>query len=97
MSPLITHNPIINLYFSVYADALLWYQRGKIDYNTFCMDFGSHPTFSRHAKAQTSLALVIWLNENVQGIELDGWQAYTSRRKAAEDVYHVDARGGGGI
>jgi len=22
-------------------------------------------TFSRHAKAQTSLALVIWLNENV--------------------------------
>ena len=25
----------------------------------------SHPTFSRHAIAQTSLALVIWLNENV--------------------------------
>ena len=25
-------------------------------------------SFSRHAKAQTSLALVIWLNENVQRI-----------------------------
>ena len=24
-----------------------------------------HATFSRHAKAQTGLALVIWLNENV--------------------------------
>ena len=26
---------------------------------------GLHPTFSRHAKAETSFALVIWLNENV--------------------------------
>ena len=25
-----------------------------------------HSTFSRHAKVQTSLALVTWLNENVQ-------------------------------
>ena len=24
--------PFFNLYFSVYADALLWYQQGKIDY-----------------------------------------------------------------
>ena len=31
--------PFCNLYFSVYADALLWYQQGKIDYNTFCMEF----------------------------------------------------------
>ena len=28
-----------NLYFSVYADALLWYQQGKIEYNEFCMQF----------------------------------------------------------
>jgi len=28
-----------NLYFSVYADALLWYQQGKIDYDEFCMQF----------------------------------------------------------
>ena len=27
---------------------------------------GFLPTFSRHAKAQTGLALAIWLNENVQ-------------------------------
>ena len=31
--------PFCNLYFSVYADALLWYQQGKIDYNTFCLEF----------------------------------------------------------
>ena len=31
--------PFSNLYFSVYADALLWYQQGKIDYKTFCMEF----------------------------------------------------------
>ena len=31
--------PFCNLYFSVYADALLWYQQGKIDYATFCMEF----------------------------------------------------------
>ena len=31
--------PFCNLYFSVYADALLWYQQGKIDYNEFCMQF----------------------------------------------------------
>ena len=31
--------PFCNLYFSVYADALLWYQQGKIDYETFCMEF----------------------------------------------------------
>lgn len=31
--------PFCNLYFSVYADALLWYQQGKIDYNTFCQEF----------------------------------------------------------
>ena len=31
--------PFCNLYFSVYADALLWYQQGKIDYKTFCMEF----------------------------------------------------------
>ena len=28
-------------------------------------NIGFHPSFSRHAKDQTSLALVIWLNENV--------------------------------
>lgn len=31
--------PFCNLYFSVYTDALLWYQQGKIDYATFCMEF----------------------------------------------------------
>ena len=31
--------PFCNLYFSVYADALLWYQQGKIDYEAFCMEF----------------------------------------------------------
>ena len=31
--------PFYNLYFSVYADALLWYQQGKIDYDEFCMQF----------------------------------------------------------
>jgi len=31
--------PFCNLYFSVYADALLWYQQGKIDYDVFCMQF----------------------------------------------------------
>jgi hypothetical protein len=30
---------------------------------------GFHPTFSRHAKAETSFALVIWLNENVPIVE----------------------------
>ena len=28
-----------NLYFSVYADALLWYQQRKIGYDEFCMQF----------------------------------------------------------
>ena len=31
--------PFCNLYFSVYADTLLWYQQGKIDYDEFCMQF----------------------------------------------------------
>lgn len=31
--------PFCNLYYSVYADALLWYQLGKIDYKTFCREF----------------------------------------------------------
>lgn len=31
--------PFSNLYFSVYADALLWYQQGKIDYEEFCWQF----------------------------------------------------------
>ena len=31
--------PFCNLYYSVYADALLWYQQGKIDYYTFCQEF----------------------------------------------------------
>ena len=31
--------PFCNLYYSVYADALLWYQQGKIDYETFCLEF----------------------------------------------------------
>ena len=31
--------PFCNLYFSVYADALLWYQQDKIDYDEFCMQF----------------------------------------------------------
>ncbi len=31
--------PFCNLYFSVYADALLWCQQGKIDYDEFCMQF----------------------------------------------------------
>ena len=31
--------PFCNLYFSIYADALLRYQQGKIDYATFCQEF----------------------------------------------------------
>ena len=31
--------PFCNLYYSVYADAQLWYQQGKIDYYTFCQEF----------------------------------------------------------
>ena len=31
--------PFCNLYFSVYADALLWYQQGKIGYEECCMQF----------------------------------------------------------
>jgi hypothetical protein len=31
--------PFCNLFYSVYADALLWYQQGKIDYYTFCQEF----------------------------------------------------------
>ena len=31
--------PFSNLYYSVYADALLLYQQGKIDYYTFCLEF----------------------------------------------------------
>jgi len=31
--------PFCNLYYSVYADTLLWYQQGKIDYETFCQEF----------------------------------------------------------
>lgn len=31
--------PFCNLYFSVYADVLLSYQQGKIDYDEFCMQF----------------------------------------------------------
>lgn len=31
--------PFCNLYFSVYADALLWYQQGKIEYDEFCIQF----------------------------------------------------------
>jgi len=31
--------PFCNLFYSVYADALLWYQQGKIDYETFCWEF----------------------------------------------------------
>lgn len=31
--------PFCNLYFSVYADALLWYQQGRIDYKIFCQEF----------------------------------------------------------
>ena len=31
----------------------------------FFYSLGFHPSFSRHGKAQASLALLIWLNENV--------------------------------
>jgi hypothetical protein len=31
--------PFCNLYYSVYADALLSYQQGKIEYDEFCMQF----------------------------------------------------------
>ena len=31
--------PFCNLYFSVYADALLMYQQGKTDYSTYCREF----------------------------------------------------------
>ena len=31
--------PFCNLYYSVYADALLFYQHVRIDYDTFCQEF----------------------------------------------------------
>ena len=31
--------PFCNLYYSVYADALLWFQQGRIVYDTFCQEF----------------------------------------------------------
>ena len=31
--------PFCNLYYSVYADALLLYQQDRIDYETFCLEF----------------------------------------------------------
>ena len=31
--------PFCNLYYSVYADALLFYQQRRIDYDTFCQEF----------------------------------------------------------
>ena len=31
--------PFCNLYYSVYADALLFYQHGRIDYYAFCQEF----------------------------------------------------------
>ena len=30
--------PFCNLYYSVYADALLWYQQSRIGYDTFCQE-----------------------------------------------------------
>lgn len=40
--------PFCNLYFSVYADALLWYQQGKIDYDEFCMQFQEQSWMDGH-------------------------------------------------
>ena len=52
---------IIFLVFAYLDDAIL----DDVGHNHFC--FCSYScTFSRHTKAQTSLALVVWLNENVR-------------------------------
>ena len=40
--------PFCNLYFSVYADALLWYQQGKIEYDEFCMQFQERSWMDGH-------------------------------------------------
>lgn len=40
--------PFCNLYFSVYADALLWYQQGKIEYDEFCMQFQEQSWMDGH-------------------------------------------------
>ena len=48
-------------------------------FSLFLCIVGFHPSFSRHGKVQTSLTLLIWLNENVQRLYiclLTGW-AYT--------------------
>ena len=42
-----------------------------------------HATFSRHAKAQASLALAIWLNENVLSVGHDGGNFAASYTPAA--------------
>ena len=53
--------PIIFLAFAYLDDAIL----NDVGHNHF--SFCSYScTFSRHTKAQTSLALVVWLNENVR-------------------------------
>ena len=36
---LVFFKPFCNMYFSVYADTLLWCQQGMIDYATFCKEF----------------------------------------------------------
>ena len=48
-----------------------------------------HGTFSRHGKAQASLALLIWLNENV--LKITTIFNYSTERKSAI-TYEVDER-----
>ena len=51
------------------------HEAGLDDVGHNIIDFCSYScTFSRHTKAQTSLALVVWLNENVRLSTLIVWE-----------------------
>ena len=71
--------PFCNLYFSVYADALLWYQQGKIGYKDFCwlfqelswMDGSRTPLNGRRLKMYImSMREVVEAYKNVLGTQI---------------------------
>ena len=37
-------------YYSVYADALLWFQQGRIVYDTFCLEFQELSSKTRYVQ-----------------------------------------------
>lgn len=64
--------PFCNLYFSVYADALLWYQQGKIDYKTFCMEFQE----------------LSWMNGKRKPLKRSDLKMYIMSMREVVEAYH---------